>query len=179
MGWWCTDQKAYWGFGSKICWIFDGLDRISTWWWIHFPSETWYWLMLYLIHVSVNLLFLPFEMIFVCALSTRCTISPQLQRSCEDNIQKAFPCVCSHISLSFSEDSESEGGGSSKYLLQAFYTFYLCKFSLRIPFLRCIDLFKYLFIYVDPVSIFRLLMLYLHILSSSILLITVVGFALF
>lgn len=55
---------------------------------------------------------LPYCIIFYVPLF-RCTISSQLQRSCEDNIQTPFPGICTYLPLSFSEDCVSEGGGPS------------------------------------------------------------------
>lgn len=58
---------------------------------------------------------------------SRCTISAQFQGGCQDNIQATFPCICSHLSLSLSENCEPERGSPSEHMLQAFHIVYLCE----------------------------------------------------
>lgn len=111
VGRWCTDKEADWSFCSKICWVSDGLDWSSAWWWIYIPTKARYYILravcFQIIWYSIIDL-----LIYLRYLCFRSTISSEFQGGCKNNIQTAVSCICPHIPLTLSEDSESQGRGT-------------------------------------------------------------------
>lgn len=117
MGWWNSDQETHRGFGTEICRVSDGLDWGPAWRWIHFSSETWYLTVLTwfrghicLINLLLGLLLLYLIDLFAFNyLLCRNPLPTKFSGSREDDIQAPFPCLCSYLPHTFSEDCEPQG----------------------------------------------------------------------
>lgn len=122
MGWWGDRKEAYRGICSKICRVFNGLDRSSARGWVHLPSKNRYTH----IHTICTCIWCMHIYMRVClfllhnfAYQTRCffmdsrrTLSTELPRHRENHTKTSFPCIWAYISLTFPEDFGSRRSSS-------------------------------------------------------------------